>query len=286
MTEPDRNEPLASEKGPPAARFRVWALPIWLPACVLVGAAVAWLAAWAGQHRAPLVLFPLLVGGVLGATLVGLMRLVQVGHRPTVLLGTLLAAAVAVAGQHYAAYGQARASLEKDVATFRLAKKAFGNQVLGHMPAAPEGIGDYLREEAARGRPLWGDRVARGAAAWATWAADGLLLAAAALAVVVPAGRQPYCDRCHSWFRTTRRGKLDAQAAAGVAAAAGIDADAGLVSARYRLVTCSAGCNVVGFVLSWQQNDGQWTSATRWLDAEGRIEVVRRLDAGTRVQSG
>jgi hypothetical protein len=269
---------------PSGASFRWAALAVWLSAAAMDGAAVAWLASLAEQHWAPLVVFPLLVGCVLGMTLAGLMRLVQVGHRPTLLAGTLVAVTVAVAGQHYAAYREAVGVDEKDAATFRLAQQAFGDQVAGRLPAPPMGVLDFLSREAARGRPMWGDRVARGAAAWLTWALDGLLLAASALGAVVAAWRQPYCDRCRSWFRTTRRGPLDAESIRDVAAAAGITVPDGLLRGRYRLVTCLGGCTTAGFELCWQEAEGKWASTICLLDAQRRNEVVGSLDAAARAE--
>ena len=86
------------------ARFRPLAFFAWLAAAAALGAVAAWLAVGAQFYFAPLLLFPILVGTGLGAASVGLMRIAQMGNRPTVLLGVLLSAAVAVAGQHYLGY--------------------------------------------------------------------------------------------------------------------------------------------------------------------------------------
>jgi len=276
--EPTENH-LPRDRAAAGARFRWTHAAMWLAASTLAGAAVGWLAAWAGEYRAPLVVFPLVVGALLGMTLAGLMRLVEVGHRPTLLAGALLAAAVAVTGQHVAAYRKAAVAAERDARTLRLAREAFGDRVAGRMPSPPQGVFDFLREEAARGRPLWGRFAAAGAAAWLSWAADALLLAAAALAVVIPACRQPYCDRCRSWYRTRRRGRLEPAAAAAVAAAAGMTASDRPLRARYRLVACAGGCGPVGFELSWQEAGGKRASATCRLEADRRLEVERELDA-------
>ena len=68
---------------------------LWVPACFVLGILVAWAAVAAEEKFAPLIVFPLLVGVGLGALSVGLLRLGQVGNRPTVLLGTVLAASAA-----------------------------------------------------------------------------------------------------------------------------------------------------------------------------------------------
>jgi len=190
--EAEREDRPARAQGPASARFRWPELALWLPACALDGAAVAWLAALIGQYRAPLAVFPLLAGLALGVTLAGLMSVCQVGHRPTVLAGLLLAVSVAVVGQHFAAYRQALADTRQHAATYQLARQAFGDEVAGRVPLPPQSFGEFLSRQAARGRPLWGDWSARGAAAWLTWAVDGLLVVAGALLVVVPAWRPPH----------------------------------------------------------------------------------------------
>jgi hypothetical protein len=278
MRDKKREEPVVVE-GPPPAGFHFGALGWWLPACAAIGAATAWLADRAGQHWAPLAVFPLLVGLALGAALAGLMRLGQVGNRATILAGALVGVTVAVVGQHYAAYLAACDVARQDAATFRLAREAFGHQVAGRLPTPPAGLTDFLRREARRGRPISKGVSARGTAAWLTWMLDALLLATAALVLVARARRRPYCDDCRSWFQTTRRGRIDAATAAQVAAAAGIERPEGAAGARYRLVTCNAGCRTAGFELCWEGPDGKPATSTCWLDAAGRNELMRKLDA-------
>jgi hypothetical protein len=55
-------------------------------------------------HFAPLILFPLLVGLSLGASLVVGLRVCSWAHSPTVYVGMLLAALLAVVGQHFWSY--------------------------------------------------------------------------------------------------------------------------------------------------------------------------------------
>ena len=70
----------------------------------VVGLVWAWAAEAAQFYVAPFLLFPVLVGVFTGLTIVGLARFAQIGHRPTILLAVVLAAAVAAAGQHYFRY--------------------------------------------------------------------------------------------------------------------------------------------------------------------------------------
>ena len=74
---------------PTAPRFRWGRLLLWLPVCLVHGGAVAWAATLVERFSAPVLLFSLLVGAALGGTLVGAIRLLQIGNRPTVLLGTV-----------------------------------------------------------------------------------------------------------------------------------------------------------------------------------------------------
>ena len=70
-------------------------------------------------------------------------------------------------------------------------------------------FGQYVQAQAHRGRPLWSGYVAQGWVAWLSWAIDALLVVAAAVAVTIPAMRVPYCNRCRSWYRTIRSGRID-----------------------------------------------------------------------------
>ena len=275
-----RNEeqPAAGEGAPPAAGFRWPALALWLPMCVLLSAAVAWLAVAIAGHFAPLVIFPVLVGLVLGGTLVGLARLMQVGNRPTVVSGTILACLVAVVGQHYVCYHGDSERLEEQAESFRQTQREFPGLVQGSAREPARGLVDYLQRQADEGRPLLGRYVARGAVAWTSWIADGLLVAAAALLVVLPAARQPYCDRCRSWFRTTRRGRIDAESARRLDGFLQIEFPDEVELIDYRIVSCSAGCDPTGFEASWVGESGQSASAGVWLNADHRIQLAQTLD--------
>jgi len=231
------------------------------------------------KFRAPVLLFSLLVGVVLGATLVGMARLCQVGNRPTILLGTVLAAATAVVGQHYISYCSACREARHDARMYRLAKSAFEEHVLGEMPVPPDSLFEFLRWRAGRGFDFLGYN-ARGTIAWTIWALDGLLVLGAALLLVVPASRRPYCDRCRSWFSTTRRGSIDAATARHLAALVRAELPGEPASAGYRLVTCNGGCGPTGFELRWLKPGGESSAAYVWLDVEQRNRIVQALDEG------
>lgn len=274
-----KQDPTSAE--PPGAPELQWRrLALWLPVCCVHGAGLAWAAVTVQAYFAPWLVFPLLLGAVLGATGVGLMRLCQVGHRGTLLLGTLTAALVTVGGQHYIGYRTARDVAQQEAETFRLARQFKPELLKGSAPMPAEGFVQFMRWEAARGRPI-GSYTAQGLLAWGTWVLDGLLVLAAAVAVVVPASRQPYCSRCRSWFRTTRRGRLDALAAGELASRIELAVPGDLASVRYRLVACAGGCGPTGFELCWENASGKSSSARVWLDAERRNRIVDTLDTNT-----
>jgi len=262
-------------------RFLWRGLPAGLLGGPLLGAIAAWGAHAAEPYFAPVVLFPLLVGLILGAMLVGLTRTVQWAHRPTIWIAVVLAAAVAVAGQHYLAYRAARAAALADFEKLLEAQSAFPEQVRGRLPHVPQDPLDYMQREATRGRPLLGQYRARGWPAWLSWGFDGLLVLAAAVLVVLPAVGQPYCNRCLSWYCTVRSGRLDGLCARRLAKAAGAEAPPRLDearSARYRLLSCRSGCGPTGFELVWEDRRRNASSLRGWLDPETRDRVTQALE--------
>lgn len=264
---------------PPAPRFRWDRLAFWVPACLAYGGLVGWVATLVERYRAPAFLFPVFVGLLLGASVAGMSRVGQVGNCLTVLLGTALAALAAVFGQHYVSYRIARREAADDARTFHRAAWLFQDEVLGEMPVPPDGFLEYLRWDAARGSTIFGAEV-RGTVVWVIWTIHGLLVLAAALAIVVPSLKRPYCDRCRSWFTTTRRGPVALETARRLAGEIGAELPDEVASARYRFSACSGGCGPTRFELHLEKPDGEWASKQVWLDHERRNHVVRALDEG------
>ncbi len=272
------------------ARFRPLAFFAWLAAAAALGAVAAWLAVGAQFYFAPLLLFPILVGTGLGAASVGLMRVAQMGNRPTVLLGVLLSAAVAVAGQHYLGYLDYRQhELARNLPLIEMKQPLLPPEIARRL-AAPEGFGEYLRGQAERGRPVSSKWLLRGWAAWLSWGVDGLLVVAAALAMVIPASRLPYCNACRSWHRTMRAGRTAPAVATRLArladpAAAAIDAAGKGV--RYRLSCCQGGCGPTRLELFWESADRTGLmSLEAWLDASRRNAAMQMLDEGRMKEEG
>ncbi len=274
MSEPQTELPV-SANAPPRAQFRFWHLARWLPLCLVHGTAVAWLAFGLQKHFAPLGLFPILVGLVLGVTLAGLMRLVQVANTRTILLGAVVAWAMTVFGQHYFSFQEQRETAIREAAQFRLAAQAHPDVVRGTPPKPASGVFEYLRWQALRGRPIAGERVARGPAAWASWAFDGCLTLVAALLVIWPASRRSYCNQCGTWFSTIRRGRLAAASAKALVAAVGVEASEDIGDGTYRFVHCQGGCGVAGFEICWESADGRRITRRVWVSPDDRSRLEK-----------
>ena len=238
----------------------------------MVGLACGWIGATVQPHFAPLILFPLLLGVFAGLAIVGVARFTRIGNRPTLFLAALLAAAVTVAGQHCFTY----------LATYYWAAPTISPTTGQDLSAlrweqAP-GFGRYLCEQARRGRPLVGGYVARGPMVWLCWTIDTMLVAAAAVAAIIPAVRVPYCNRCGSWYRTVRSGRIDEPTARRLAELLGVEEIEGLRSPRYRLSTCQSGCGPMRCELSWEEANGAVDLVRLWLDAGQKSKVTAILD--------
>lgn len=273
------SEPTSGVAAPTAGRFSWWRLPVWLIAASLLGAVAAWGAVIVQFYFAPLLLFPLLVGVGLGAMLVGLLRVAQIGNRPTLWTGAVLAVTIAVIGEHYVSYHEARhRQARQDQETLDKARLAFPDLLKERGLDVPESFPEYMQQQAAQGRAVFGWKIV-GQAAWASWAIDGILLLIAAVAVMIPAVRQPYCNHCHSWYRTVRSGRIPEALARQVAEAAAVTIGGPFKAARFRLSNCVAGCGSTRLELSWETPDGQTFLSTVWLEPQRRDTIGQVLDA-------
>ncbi len=260
-------------------RFSAARAAMFASAAVAAAAIVAVLADIAQNdlHWAPLVLFPVVIGLILGAALVGIARLTQTGHRPTLLAASLAAAALAVAGQHFFAYWNHR--IDPAVGRERAKAMAAFPDVADRLTAPAEDWLGFMQTAAQRGRPLPGGWVARGEWAWASWAADALLLVFAVLAMVATAWRLPYCARCGSWWRTIRGGRWTAPEAGRLVAAVGAEyPPEAVATVRYRLTSCRSGCGPFGLKLLWRDSAGRDFACDLWLNTAGRDRVMQLAD--------
>jgi len=217
---------------------------------------------------APLVIFPLLIGVGLGAMLVGLMRLTQVGHRSTVAIGSVAIALITVIALHYIGY----------LKTYRWPRDNADQPTPRAWIVEIDDFDEHMLQRAELGIPLAWGYTARGPGAWLTWTVDGLLVLAAALAVVVPAVRLPYCNRCRTWYRVIRSGRIDVESGRALAEAVGLAVPERAVAVRYRLLACNGGCGPGGLDLSWEQPRQSARSMRTWLTTEQRDRVARALD--------
>ena len=280
---PDR--PGATPVG--GGRFSWKGLLVALAAGVATGLVWARVADAVQVYVAPIIVFPIMVGVFAGLTIVAVVRFAQIGHRPTILAAAAFAAAVAALGQHYfeylAAYSQppavspvidGEASAVGDNVGLQEALRDFQAIQRQLTPS----FGEYLCAQAKRGRPLpWG-YVAAGWVAWLTWAIDALLTLASAVVVTLPAIRIPYCNRCGTWYRTIRNGKIDVPTAQRLAETCGVEDIAGLRSPRYRLSCCQGGCSPTRCELSWEAPHGSVALVRMWLDNPTRNQIVAILD--------
>ncbi len=257
-------------------RFTWLGLALTLLAAPAAGLIYGWIGAMVQPYFAPLILFPVLLGVFAGLTIVGVVRFARIGNRPTIFLAALLAAAVAVAGQHYFSYLSAYYWGPPTVSP------ASGQDLSALRREMAPSFGEYLCAQARRGRPLAGGYVARGWIAWFCWAIDALLVAVAAVAATFPAVRVPYCNRCRSWYRTVRSGRIDEPTARRLAELLGVEEIEGLRSPRYRLSTCQSGCGPTRCELSWEEAGGAVDLVRLWLDAGQRNQVTAILDDATK----
>ena len=217
----------------------------WLAAAAVIAVGLGLASALLQQYFAPLGLYPVLLGIVLGAGLVAALRPTQFGSRRWAMAGAVAAAAVLIAAQFYGSYRLYVAAVE--------AKAPAG---VGQLPLerlqAPDNLLAYLRQQARYGRPLFAGITARGGWAWATWVADWALVAAAAAVVVRQGFRRPWCSKCHKWYRAVGEGQLRPKAASQV----GKLADVALpkASGRYRVWTCPTAGHGTALEIAWTAN--------------------------------
>jgi hypothetical protein len=271
--------PSAEQSGPTGGGSFSWrGLAIWLPGVLILGTLVARTAVDAQFYFAPLVIFPLLVGVGLGGFLIGLMRLGQIGHRPTIFLGTILAVSIAVIGQHYLCYFSARETDLKQPPLTDKARQVFPELIAQRLQTPPGSFMEYMRRQANRGRPLLLDYIARGWVAWLSWIIDGMLVLAGTSAVLIPTVLLPYCSRCQTWYRAIRSAHIPASAIKQIGRIAGVEPVEHIKSGRCRLICCYSGCRPTGCELSWEDTTGDTFFARVWLDAAQRNMVMQVLD--------
>ena len=268
---------------PGPGRFSGLQAGLWLTAAPAVGAIAAW-GAMVGQfYWAPLLLFPVVVGVGLGALLVGLLRVAQIGHRPTIFAGAILAAAVAVVGQHYLSLRDAcwRYEHRPDAEVAGEGAVGLSGEVprlepgtaarIPPVPVRPGGFGTAAGGRLqGEGRSCLAQLDGRRPAAAGGRRRRGHSRCPATLLQPLPQlvphdsqqpdrggnGRAAGGDRCH---------------AAGAAH---------VTAARCRLSNCTGGCGPTRLELSWEEGGGRTFLTVAWLGGGGppRAPTGRWMD--------
>ncbi|MGD0519364.1 MAG: hypothetical protein ABSA26_17645 [Thermoguttaceae bacterium] len=273
----------SAEQSPPSGGgpFSLRGLAIWLLGVLIFATLVARAAVDAQFYFAPLVIFPLLTGVGLGGLLLGLMRAGQIGHRPTIISGAVLAVLIASTGEHYFCYLAARQTEPKQPQLADKARQVFPELLARGLQTPPESFLEYMCQQAERGRPLLFDYIARSWVAWLSWALDSLLVLAGVSAVLLPAMFLPFCGRCQTWYRAIRSAQIPASAVKQIGRIAGVDPVEHLKSGHCRLICCHSGCGPTGCELYWEDTTGDTFFARAWIDAAQRNLVMQVLDEVT-----
>ena len=253
-------------------------LAVWLLGAVALGTFAARAAADAQFYFAPLVIFPFLAGVMLGGLLIGLMRGGQIGHRPTIISGAILAVAIAVAGAHYFCYLSAGESQLKQPRLADEARQFLPESLARRLQTPPANFWEYMRQQADRGRPLTLGYIARGWIVWLSWIIDGLLVLGGTAAVLIPTMLLPFCSRCQTWYRAVRSAHIPASAIKQIGQIAGVDPLEHLKAGRCRLICCHSGCGPTGCEMYWEDTSGETYFARAWLDVAKRNMVMQVLD--------
>jgi hypothetical protein len=156
----------------------------WLPLALGLAVAIAWASLQVEPYFALWLVFPALAGTALGAVLASLAHLCRLADLKLLAAGTLASVLLCVAMQHWIAYRQVVALLrQREAALLAKAPMAGALTLAGEQP--PTSVWQFLRDDAAAGRVLFGGWRAQGAACWLSWGLDAMLVLAAALAMVI-----------------------------------------------------------------------------------------------------
>jgi len=139
---------------------------LWLGMCLLFTAAVAWIAFQIQQEQiSPAILFPLVVGAVLGAGNLTASRYAQVTSGRWLLLAAILWGLLAVVGQDYIGHRHRLQSYQAEMSR----QSPWVAMAAAEQPELRPSFGEYLAG-VIRARPAW-------------WGLDVMITSGAALAV-------------------------------------------------------------------------------------------------------
>jgi hypothetical protein len=148
----------------------------WWVVLVLVSIAWTWLAVQVQRLFAPVLLFPLLVGGGVGGIAGLITRQFYVQNPRVNPLLIVMLGALAVVSLHGFVYLDYRREFQITFNADPRIRIFTENQT----PIGPPGFLDYLHGQAVRGRP-WIGGTWQGRGAWITWGIDAALVVASAI---------------------------------------------------------------------------------------------------------
>ncbi len=167
---------------------------VWLGLLMATALGLAAAATFVQEFWAPIFLFPLVLGLLLGALAVLLARGVHAGRARfatrLLIAPLLIAALLLVSALHHFSYLRARSAAEA-------ALQKHGSMVQAMILQQPE-IGPpanlfvYLQREAKVGRMLWGGYRTPGGWTWVVWGVDALLVIGATVAAPWAWGKANY----------------------------------------------------------------------------------------------
>jgi hypothetical protein len=267
--DPDRLAPAVRPRVP----LRWGRLVAFVGSGLVAAAAVAGVATLMGMFWAPSLLFPLIVGALLGLALGTLVRFFDFAHRPAVVVVATLLTMGLMVGQHYAHYVRWKNQQAEQRAAW-----ANNPQMLEAAMAFPElattdkGFGQFLQRTARQGRP-WCGMVLKDGSVWASWIADGILTLAAALAILRGVFQGEWCPRCESFYRLARRKIVGIEVAVKIATLCGITP---MESQRAACIfhACAEGCVPSSLKIYWLDRQ---RIDTAWLDEPTRRQVDQWL---------
>lgn len=282
MLATDRLSP--TERPPiPKASFRPAAAGILVAGSLLHGLGVGYLIWEVGLRWAPWLLLPALAGLVGGMTWCAAVRMVQIGHLPTLAAGAVLSITVAAITPHYVSYRSFEAEAHDQLRLFAAVQERFGQEA-GERPLLPRTFVEFLSWSAARGREITsplGSRRVCGVWAWASWGLDAVIIAVTFSLPLRRLFRQPYCGQCGSWFQTIRSGSIEGDAARRLRELASTELPPSESAALYQVRSCRGGCGPVLLEVRDVGTSRSGAATRRWLARQAVGQLWPLLDEAT-----
>jgi hypothetical protein len=265
--------PITQEVLPPPPRFRFLPAARYFLLAFLLPICLTWPIAKVAQNWAPWLVFPLLVGGLVGVIGLKAAMHLNVGHRATIYGVTGLAACAVAIWLHYFQY--LYASDPKSSSELEMFRNAFPE--MGYS-GRPTHFLEFLNRMARAGRPLPFGMIARDGWAWASWGLDALLIIGGAMGVIRFGTHPPFCAKCQSYFRITRRESLREEQVARLSEMFSWGLSPGDI-AEYEHFTCKGQCHedLAQFFIRPKLGRGM-IRRELWFDRAERALVFQVLD--------